>query len=73
MKKQKRSGRDPAFLTCAGQPSCGNFILHNFLKTRLCKIRSESGKWEDATEELYSCSKCGAARRWGISAPRGTI
>jgi len=70
MNETKRSSRDPAFLTCMGNPSCGNLVLHNFLKTRPCTIKSENGELQDANEELYSCSKCGETKRWGIGAPK---
>jgi len=68
MSDKKRSGRDPAMLKCANTPSCGDMVLHQFLKTRPCTIRSESEILQDAAEELYACSKCGTARRWGIGA-----
>jgi len=67
-KANKRSSRDPALLQCMGSPSCGIFVPHRFLKTRLCTIRFEN-RLQDAYEELYACEKCGAARRWGISMP----
>ena len=63
---QNRGSRDPAYLKCEADQSCGNMVMHQFLKTRACTIRSEVGL-QEAIEELYSCSECGKARRWGLS------
>ena len=66
METQKRKSREPTMLRCENNPSCGDFVLHNFSKTRACTIKNESGILQETNEELYICTKCGKARRWGI-------
>ena len=63
---RRRRDREPAMLKCEGKPSCGDFVLHQFLKTRPCSIKNEGGVLQNGNEELYSCAECGTARRWGL-------
>jgi len=62
----EREFRGPALLNCEGDPSCGEWVPHEYVETREFDLPKPTSKEEArGLGEFYRCRKCGTERVWG--------